>query len=225
LHPTSVVLDTAIQGALVDDQDVDFFSFKTLPGNRDVIQVTMENRSTTLSPALSVFNANKSNVGGDNDGTAGANVDFVFSAFPDTTYYVSVNHYVRSAGAYQVTIKPLKKYDRFEPNDDLLQAKPIQIGSPIEAEIMDGDDRDFFKITTSAKAKTVKVTLENRSTTLSPSITVFNSDKSNLGGENNGTAGANLGYSFPATANATYYIAAGHYIRSGGAYSLIVKEE
>ena len=108
--------------------------------------------------------------------------------------------------------------------DDILHAKPIAIGKPVEADIMDAQDTDFYQIRTVA-AGPARVSLDNRSTTLQPGIVLYDAQKSSLGQREDATAGANLEYAIPVQPNLTYYVQIyGHY-HTGGAYTLTVNPE
>ena len=166
--------------------------------------------------------------GWQSSGNAGANLKYSFTAQPSSIYYVHVTssgH--KTSGAYRLIIKPLRAYDEYEQNDDILQAKPIPVGKPIDAGKMDGQDQDFYQFKTSSRAGNITVFIENRSTTLQPALRVFNSEKSDISGwQSSGNAGANLKYSFTAQPSSIYYVhvtSSGH--KTSGAYRLTVKEE
>ena len=231
LRATRGSVGAAVQGTIADPQDVDFFEFKTPGGSRDVIEVSFKNRSTTLAPGLHVYNADKSRLDNKENSTPGADLRHRFSANPEAVYYISVArspYGAQQGGDYTLSFTPLKKQDRFEPNEDLLSAKPISPGSPVEADIMDGEDKDFFKFTTSAQTKGVRISLENRSTTLAPEIHAYNADKAHLEEKTEVTAGANASHLFKATPNSIFYFSVSRYRYGplqGGAYTVLVKEE
>jgi len=221
-------LDTGIAGAIADSSDKDTFQFKTPPKYRDWIEITLENRSTTLVPRIELYNADKSDMGGTAASTAGANVKHTFVALPDTVYYVQVAPVCcgGSSGAYSLSVKPLKAYDAYEPNDDIRHAAAIGLGKTVDANIMDAGDTDFYQFKTS-KGGNVLVSVTNRSTTLVPDIAVFDADKSRVGGTPASTPGADHRYSFPSQPNAMYYVQISPVCCGGssGAYSLAVTEQ
>ena len=206
-HANRVAMDTKIQAAISDDPDVDCFQFTTPPKYRDIVQISIENRSTTLAPGINLYDANKSLlVGNQYNDTKGANLEYAFPAPPGITYYVQV--YGRwSSGDYFLTVKSLKKYDAYEPNDDILHPAIIALNTPINASIMDEADTDFYQFKTTAQSGQIKVSIENRSATLAPGINLFDANKSLIvGGQYNDTKGANLEYLLSAQTNATYYL-------------------
>jgi tetratricopeptide (TPR) repeat protein len=219
-----VPLDTEVHAAIADASDTDCFQFTTPPTYRDIVRINLENRSTTLQPGIRLFDAERSAIDQRENGTGGANLEYLLSVQPDTTYYVQVYGHYSTPGAYTLTVKPLQRHDAYEPNDDILHAKLIPIGQAIEADIMDARDTDFYQIKMTA-AGTAKVSLENRSTTLQPGIAVYDARKSAVGQREDGTGGANLEYSFPVQPNTVYYVQIyGHY-QTGGAYTLTVTQE
>ena len=62
---------------------------------------------------------------------------------------------------------PQKAFDGYEPNDEIYNARPINLGMPVEASIMDPADTDFFSFV-SPRTGTVSVVIDNRSITLIP---------------------------------------------------------
>lgn len=218
-------LEKTVGANIADGNDTDFFRITTPPKYRDIVQVRIENESNTLSPGVRVFDSNKSTLGGNYNDTAGANLEHSFVVSPDATFYVQVYGRGSSTGRYTITVKSLKKYDAYEPNDDIRHPAAVEIGKQIDANIMDGEDLDFYRFKTGAKGTTVKLHIENQSTTLRPGISVFDSNKSALGGNYNDTAGANLDHSFSVQSDTVYFVEI--YPRSGSAgdYSLLITQQ
>ena len=180
-----------------------------------------ENRSTTLAPGITFFNADKAQVHYTFNDTAGADLKYRFSTEAGDTHYVQVWRQGGSAGAYALTITPEGAYDRYEPNDGILQATQISAGAATEANIMDQKDTDYYQVTVGAAGEVV-AWVRNRSTTLAPGITLYNADKAQMNYTFNDTAGADLKYRFSADAGATYYIQVWRQGGNKGLYTLIV---
>ncbi len=229
-HPNAIPLRQEIAGQVADNSDADFFRFTTPPKYRDIIEVQVKNRSQTLAPALTLFDANRSRLDSSSNGTTGANLVYSFSTAPEMTYQLQISGagaYGGSNGAYGLIVTPLQKYDSFEPNDDILHPSDLLLGGKAEADIMDIRDADFFRVKSSVEPGIMKVALVNRSTTLAPEIDVYDANKSHLDQKSNGTTGANLDYSLQVQANAVYYIeisGRGAYGSSSGAYTLSVTQ-
>lgn len=217
-----VPLNTTISATLENDKDVDYFTF-VMPGNkRDLVDIILENRSTSLAPIITVYDADKSKRWPVKNETGGGDLKYRLVGTPGTRYYVAVSPNSGS-GAYRLTLKALEAYDRFEPNDDILSATPIEIGARIEANIMDSADLDYFRFETGSQTKLV-VTVENQSTTLAPIIKVFNPDKSAHWPRKNETVGGDVSYAFEAQPNSRYYVAI--YANEGyGKYTLTVRPQ
>src|SRR5207244_49395 len=95
----------------------------------------------------------------------------------------------------KVIQQELKDHDyELEPNNEASQANILPLKKTVAANIADGNDTDFFRITTPPKYRDiVQVRIENQSTTLQPGLNVYDENKSLiLGNTNNRTAGANL---------------------------------
>lgn len=227
-HASPISINTKIAGAISEGSDTDFFQFTVPQGPRDIYQVSWENGSTTLRPGIAVFDANRHKVRGDWDcasGEALAHTECLFSADAGSTYYLQVWGVSGTTGTYSLIVAPLKRYDHYEPNDEISQAKPISVGSAIEANIMDGQDTDFYVLKAEGSAGKLTASLDNSSTTLHPGIGVFDANRHQLKGGwdcASQEAIAHLECSFPADADSTYYVQ----VWGGGtagAYKLIVK--
>ena len=107
-----------------------------------------------------------------------------------------------------------------EPNNDTLNTNVIEIGQWVTAAISEASDRDVYSFTTPETYRDwIKIELDNRSTTLEPRITLFDSDKTNLGNRYNTTAGANHSYSFVSAPGMRYSFQINNYYgKSTGAY-------
>jgi hypothetical protein len=120
---------------------------------------------------------------------------------------------------------PVKGGAEQEPNNTIPQANVAEMGAAIAGEISPADDVDFFRFQyRDAKKRRDKIVvhLENRSTTLRPSLILHNEDKSIA---HNWTAanapGADLEFSFLAESEKTYFVgAASYYNGTSGAYAL-----
>ncbi len=223
LNTNVIELDKWIIGAISDNGDDDYYTFVTPGIHRDWIRVELENRSATLRPKLNLYDADKKHIDGTYNNTRGANLRYHIVSGPNTKYYLRIRNYNDSRGAYRVRVKPLNKYDAFEPNHNILQAKSISLGSPIEAGIMDAHDVDYYRVTTGATGGALVVSLENRSATLRPELNLYNADKKHMGGTYNNTRGANLRYQVAAMPNTVYFVRVRNYDDSRGKYTLTVK--
>jgi hypothetical protein len=221
-------MGTTIVGEINPADDVDFFKFqyRDAKKRRDIVVVHLENRSTTLQPALILYNEDKSIARNWSAANApGANLEFSFSAEPGKTYYVGVgSNYNGSTGAYTLAVVPQKAYDQYEPNEDAFTATPLKVGQTIEANIMDGADVDSYRVS-GVKEKSFTVHLENLSSALRPSIRVLNSDKSIARDWSAANAsGADLTFSIASEPGQDYFVEVGSYGgNSAGPYKLTVR--
>jgi len=221
-------MGTSIAGVIEPRDDLDFFKlqYRDAKKRRDIVAVHLENHSTTLQPSERLYYEDKS-VARDWMGAnaVGADFDFSFSAEPGKSYYVAVaSSYSNTSGKYTLSVVPQKAYDQYEPNDDAFTAAPIKFGQTFEANIMDGSDVDWYRLS-GINAKTVTVRLENQSKTLQPSIRVHNADKSVARDWATPNAeGADLTFSFPAEPGQDYFVVvAASYGGSAGKYKLTTR--
>lgn len=223
-HASQIGLGAGELGEITPDR-ADFFQFKTSRSPRDFYLVSIENGSTTLQPSLTVYDGNRSQVGNKYSYEALARLEYQFAAQPDSLYYAQLAGLRSSAGSYKLEVKPLKRYDSFEPDDDISQAKPIPIGKTIEANIMDGDDMDFYQLKSPGSPEKLIVSLENGSTTLQPSLTVYNGNRSQIGNNYSYEAVARLEYQFDSQPDSTYYVHIAGMRNSAGTYKLIINRQ
>jgi tetratricopeptide (TPR) repeat protein len=227
-HANRISLNTAISAEIGNPADQDFYVFTTPPKYRDIIEVHLQNQSPHLQSALTFYDGTKTKFDSIPNYTGGGDITKSFAADPNAEFFVqagSLYQYQDSTGPYILTVRALKAYDSYEPNDDILHASPIALGKTIEAEIMDGKDVDYFQFRAS-KTGPVTVILDNKSATLQPVLAAFSSDKSRIGGVPNDTAGGNISYSFPCPAETTCYVAiSALYGQTAGKYALTIKQE
>lgn len=100
----SIPLGKTIEANIMDPGDTDFFQVKSgaSAGN---LTVSLKNLSTTLSPAINVYDGQKNMMFSDGRDSAGAEFDHPFAAQPNTTYFVQVFCRYGSSGAYSLTVK------------------------------------------------------------------------------------------------------------------------
>jgi hypothetical protein len=213
-----------ITATIGSQKDADYFAFKTPPAYRDLIRIEVENRSTTLEPRIELFGADKASLGTAHQTTAGADVAYAFVGAPDTRYIFRIsNYYGGSVGAYLVRATATKAYDAHEPNDDILSARPVKLGSAVEARIMDKSDVDYFRIESGAAAQELLAVIKNASVTLRPVVEIFDAGKASLGSRHTTTAGGDVSHTLKVQPNATYYVRVGdYYSGAAGAYVLTV---
>jgi hypothetical protein len=138
------------------------------------------------------------------------------------SFYVAVGSsaYQRSVGKYLLTIAAQKAYDQYEPNDDAQTATPLKLGETAEANILDGEDVDWYHLS-GANDKKTTVRLENLSKTLQPKIRVHRGDKSMLLEASTNVGGADLEFAFESELGKDYYLEVfDQYKRLGGKYKL-----
>ena len=218
-------LEKAVAGNIPKETDTDFYRITTPGKYRDMLSVAVENRSMTLRPGLQIFDGKKSLHSQTRNETPGANLEHTFSVPADATFYVQVYADYHTSGLYKMTAKPLKKYDAFEPNEDILHAASIETGREISGDIMEDGDSDFYKLKAGAHGAKMKVHIENQSTTLRPGVRIFDGSKSNLSGNRNETPGANLDHSFAVEPEATYFVNVYGDYHTSGSYTFTLTQE
>lgn len=207
-------------GEIADKTRSAFYRFDNKLSVRDLAVVRLENESSTLRPYFKIYDENRAQIGDAYNGTPGASVEQTIAIEPGKPIFVEVLPQ-NSVGKYKLSVATQNAADAQEPNDDILAARPAELGKPIDGAIMDKKDDDFFKFAGAGKAK-LSIVLDNQSTTLRPNIKVFNADKALLVEKYEGTAGANLAFTVDTEAGTDVYVAVLNY-DSSGKYKLTVK--
>jgi hypothetical protein len=232
LHPAGIGLNVNVSGTIAPQSGLsDFYRITSPSTPRDLVRVSLENRSTNLRAGLRVFDSQKSPIANASQDTAGANVEVWFATEPASVYYVQVEPFNKyDSGAYVLSVTPQYAYDKYEPNDDILHAAPIALGDTIRANCMNGvrriKDDDYYRFISPAQVQRLKVSLTNQSTTLRPSVHIFDSQKSEITSASQGTFGGDVEVSFVAKPNSVYYVWVEPFnAYDYGNYSLTVRED
>jgi len=203
--------------------DIDCFKFTSPPAPRDILAIHIAS-SPNLAPGIRIYDSDMRMMKiGKDTRQPGASLTQLMAPAPNTTFYVNVYGMGGTAGPYSIAIQPTKSYDSYEPNDDIYSARTITVGQTIEANIMDGQDTDYYTFA-SPRTGTVSVDIRNRSTTLIPALTTFNPDLRNSGfGPDVRTPGASLHHTMQVEEGRTYYIQIWSQANSFGEYILTIE--
>jgi tetratricopeptide (TPR) repeat protein len=227
-NDTFLLANAIALGAPVDaeisDNDIDCFRFKAPPAPRDILAVEIENLSTTLMPSFSVFDGSDRFLGWSQDAQQqGASVTRQFSPQPNATLVLHVWGYRKSGGKYRLTVRALRAFDRYEPNDDIQHPYRLALAQTIDANIMDAADTDFYSFV-APDSGTVKIEIHNHSTTLIPALTTFTADQHTTGiGPDLQAPGADLLHTIAVKPRQIYFVQVWSRANSAGAYSLTIQ--
>jgi tetratricopeptide (TPR) repeat protein len=215
-------LDRQVDGEIVAG-DTDSFRFVTPPAPRDILQVDVENVDQTLEMSLRVHDGELQNDSGRIIGEPGKAFRKYVSQPPNQSLFLILSSTHNTAGRYRITIKPLRSFDRLEPNDDIFAARRIEIGQPYEANIMDSEDTDFYSFQ-AMRTGTVTIEVKNESATLIPAITTFGTDRRTTGfGPDIRKPGADLKHTMEVTDFQVYYVQVWSQGRTSGRYTLTIR--
>jgi hypothetical protein len=208
LEANPAPLGMPISGEIGVSNDVDYFKYHYDGAQRDVMKVTLQNLSTTLRPDVHVFDDKRSEILRAEDSTPAANLEFFFTVEPGKDFYIEVAPFggQPSASRYTLSVVPQKAYDAYEPNDGASSATPIQLGQTISANILDKKDVDWYRLR-DVRQEEIGVHLENMSSTLLPSIRVYDQNKAELDRKDSFTSGSDLQFTFKAGAGKDFYLA------------------
>jgi hypothetical protein len=220
----SIRVGSAVSSRLAGGSDTDYFTFTSPDGPRDVLLVRVENESTTLAPALRVYDSDKGQIANPYNGTAGGSLSHEFAASPSTAYYLQVlpTDGGASIGEYSLTVTPRKAFDRFEPNEDVTKAREISMGRGVEANIMDPGDEDYYQFKVSAGP--VRASVTNRSATLGLEVYLYDHNRSQVSVGYDGTLGAHVSTESTAALAGVWYVRVSHNSGTSGEYTLTVTQ-
>jgi hypothetical protein len=204
--------------------DRDFFRIDMPPAPRDLFSIEVAARSKTLAPVLKMYDADQRLLESRQDvRQPGATLTQYIAPAPNTTLYLMVSGYGATSGEYTLTVRQLKAFDAYEPNDDIFNATTIAAGQPIKANIMDADDTDYYSFV-APRSGFVTIDIRNRSAALIPALSTFNPDRSSSGfGPDVRTPGGNLKHAIVVEDGQTYYIQVWSQSRTAGEYTLTVR--
>jgi hypothetical protein len=211
-------LGSSLDSSVTPDNP-DFFTF-TAPAIRDIITIRVENKSTTLMPDLFLYNGDRAQMNRQFQATAGANATLDVASTAAGNYYVQVAGFNGTSGAYTLTATPQKAFDRFEPNDTILEPREIPFAQDVEANVMDGSDSDVYRV--SVPAGSLRVTLTNTSASLMPDVMVFDSNRVQVAREFQATPGSHNSVQATVNAAGIWYVRVNGFNGTSGAYRLRV---
>jgi hypothetical protein len=219
-----IAVNKAVEGTIVARRgDEDTFRFVSPPAPRDVLAIRIWNVSADLIPGLRVYNTNNQMIANAKAELGpGSPLTQYLSSAPNSTFYLQVSGLRSTAGAYELTVQAMRAFDAYESNDGIFSARRIVPGSPIEANIMDAEDTDYYEFT-APRSGLLSIQIENRSTTLIPALATFSPDRRNTGfGPDLRTPGTSLSHRIDVEQNQTYFIQVWSQGSSAGAYRLTV---
>jgi hypothetical protein len=204
--------------------DVDCFWFITPRPPRDRISVSAISQSASLIPRLRIYDQKGNLVTGLKEAAgAGGAVRFDFSPPPNGLYYLQIDGVSGSGGNYAVTVSALHAYDVYEPNDTILTATHIAPGQNVGANIMDGDDTDFYSFS-SPVTGSVTIDVVSHSGDLQLGLGTFGSDLHNMGfAPDLKNPGDSIQHELRVEANQMYYLQVFSKNDTKGPYELVVK--
>lgn len=138
------------------------------------------------------------------DQTANMNLGLLARAEGNLTQ--ASEHFAKAPGYSQARDAAAAIRAQFS-NNTIRTAASIRVGSPVTSRLAGGADTDYFKFTAPDGPRDILVVrVENESTTLAPSLRVYDSDKGQIANPYNGTAGGSLSHEFAASPSTEYYL-------------------
>jgi hypothetical protein len=201
--------------------DIDYFRVVTPAAPRDLIALQLDNHSINFAPNIHIYDGDLRLLDwGDKAAAPGESLRATGGPPPNSSIYISVTGADSNGGLYVLSVQPLKAFDAWEPNDDIMSARRIAPGEPVQANIMDADDTDFYSFQ-SPRRGTITIDIRSGSQTLIPAVTIYNADRRNMGfGPELRSPGLNLEHTIAVEKGRTYYIQVWSQASSTGAYTL-----
>lgn len=224
---SEVVANLIAVGRAVDGEiaagDTDTYRFITPAAPRDILELRIENADGTLEMGIRMHNGELTQETARIVGAAGESLHRYVAQPPNKALYLQLWGAQRTAGKYKISVRPLKSFDPLEPNDDVFNARRIDVGGAVEANIMDSEDTDFYSFQ-APRNGTVTIELKNGSSTLIPALTTFNSQRRNTGfGPEVRKPGAGLTHTMEVIDFQTYYLQVWPQALSSGRYTLTIR--
>jgi hypothetical protein len=203
--------------------DTDTFKFVMPPSPRDIVEMTVTNVAQSLEIGIRLADDSLKNDSANLAVPVGKSVTRYVAQPPNTPLFLQIWGAHNTAGPYRLVLRAMKAYDVYEPNDDIFNARRIEIGEKVEANIMDAEDNDFYSFQ-SPRSGTVSIDIANQSSSLIPALATFNSEKRNTGfGPDVRTPGGNLHYTLEVQEHQTYFVQVWSQALTFGKYTLTIQ--
>ena len=195
----------------------------TPSGPRDYFRVTLRNQSAQFTPQLAAFDAQRALIEGVSSHTgAGGDLTHTFPASPANRHIVNVFPYGSTGGSYTLLVEPMRAFDDYEPNDTIQLPREIPSGRLIDANIMDAQDKDYFKFR--ARSSTTVITAENRSENLQIQLATFDADRAPAGSLSTGAGpAANVRHELQTVPGGMYILQVWPYGSGAGKYAISIQ--
>jgi hypothetical protein len=223
LHANLIALKTPVAGEIAGAADGDdLFRFIAPPAPRDLVSIEVTNHSAAFRPRVHVYDDQFRVLSWQETSDAAGSLRVVGGPSPNAVVYVSITSDDGKPGQYLLTVTPTRAFDRFEPNNTIVEARRITIGEEVPANVMDTSDVDFYAFTSPRKGK-ITVEIRNRSNTLKPVLGVYDNDRRNIAlVQNPEKPDGNLRHIIDAEKDQVYYLQVSSQGGSAGAYTLRV---
>jgi hypothetical protein len=204
-------------------EDTDYFHVIAPASPRDLLSIDLVNHSVGFAPRVHVYDENLRLLSwGEKTARTGESIHVTGGPVPNSAVYFSVSGSDGHGGLFVLSVQPMKAFDRYEPNDDIMSSRRITMGEEIEANIMDADDNDYYSFQSPRKG-TVTIEIRNHSESLIPGITTYNTDRRNMGfGPEIRKTGLGLHHTIDVEKDRIYYVQVWSQAGSSGAYTLRV---
>lgn len=215
-------LGTPVEAEIVPG-DTDTFKFVTPPAPRDIVEMTVTNVAQSLEIGIRIADDSLKNDSANLAVPSGESVTRYVAQPPNTPLFLQIWGAHNTVGPYRLVLRAMKAYDAYEPNDDVFNARRIEVGEKIEANIMDAQDTDFYSFQ-SPRSGTLTIDIANQAASLIPALTTFNSERRNTGfGPDIRTPGASLHHTIEVQEHQTYYVQVWSQALTFGKYTLTIQ--
>ena len=205
LNPNLLPMERWVAANLSSSQDSDVFLFETEAVPRDYVAIELDNRDPWLAYSIEVYDESKAYLGGFVAGNEGEDGLLEFSAEPESRYLAVVAGKVfNKGGSYRLRAVHRHRYDAYEPNDDLLQPRPLASLDSIRASLMDGRDLDHYALPLAAGRFTVH--LSNESQELNSVMNLYSPQRELLRYARGNNAGHDYSLTFEVPDAGNYYL-------------------
>jgi hypothetical protein len=224
-NATAYTFATELAACIGDRTDVDFYQF-TAPADLTggYVQVALTEVGDGLLEAIVYAASDNGQIVRVYAANRGQSVLLYFSAAPGQTYRLQVKDWTGFRSAYRYTLRATytQVEDAYEPNDSRPEAKPISIGTPIQAFLFAGSVsgtfdpdqmQDWYQVTAAAGNLTAQVSDVPTDSMLD--VYLFDGAGTQLAYAYNATKGGSVTTTRNGIADGTYYVR----IRRWGTYS------
>ena len=219
---SSLVINSSSGSAIETSGDQDWFRISLAAGTTYAFRQDKASGSN-LDSYLRLMNSSGAEIASDDDSGGNGNSLFTYTPTSSGIFYVSAGGHSSSTGAYSLSVIPTPTPTNVvDIVNSTTTTSSLVINSSAVSTIDRSGDQDWFRISLNAGTTYAFRQDKTSGSNLDPYLRLMNSSGTQVAFDDDGGGNGNSLLTYTATSSGTFYVAAGGYSSSTGAYSLSV---